>query len=111
MFASKNIYGTIRQSIKNIKQIRPYKPYRMQSTSATTTDINIDDAFKNTVADFLKKQNIRHFSMVMDYNSENLTYTETVNVEYFTQNEINNIANNNELNYYIIMSNEFALKN
>ena len=109
MFASKNIYGTICQSIKNIKQIIPYKPYRMQSTSPT--DIKIDDAFKNTVADFLKKQNIRHFSMVMDYNSENLTYTETVNVEYFTQNEINNIANNNELNYYIKMSNEFALKN
>ena len=77
----------------------------------TTSFIKLDDNFKQTMSNYMKENNIKHFTISVDYNSDNLDYTGIITTEYFTQDEIHKIANINELDYYIKMSNEFAKKN
>ena len=71
----------------------------------------LNEKIKNNVTQFLKEHNIKNFTMTLSYNQDQLDYTGTIYSEHFTKKEIEQISNDNELNYYIKMSNEFAIKN
>ena len=75
----------------------------------TMNMVQFDEKFKDTVSTFLKQQNIKNFSMTFEYCKDNNEYTGNILTEYFTNNE--QTRNDNELDYYIRMSNEFARKN
>jgi hypothetical protein len=82
---------------------------RYLNKKVTINMVQFDEKFKTSVSNFLKYQNIKNFSMTFNYCPENLYYTGIISAYYFTQEELNNI--NNELDYYVKMSNEFAYKN
>ena len=82
-----------------------------QKFKHTCNFIQFDDKFKETISTFLKEQNIKHFTMSVDYNFDNLEYSGNICAERFTPAETEKLINNNELDYYIKMSNEFARKN
>ena len=77
------------------------------STQVTMNIVQFDDKFKKSVNEFLKQQNIKNFNMSFEYCEDSLDYVGNVSVNYFTQKKVSE----NELDYYIKMSNEFVYKN
>jgi hypothetical protein len=97
-------FGSIFRPVNIIRLNTLSKSY---STKISTNIVDFDDKFKKSVYEFLKQQNIKKLDMTFEYCPDHSDYIGNITVKYFPEKRYYD----NELDYYIQMSNEFAYKN